>query len=197
MIRTILVASILLISSVAQASFIVNMYEEDGDTLVVGSGALDLTGMSMIDTTVFSSVVTPGHGIISGRTPGIGLNSTNGFDAYSGLTEIGGAFSGGLVSVTSEVSGDSFGVFIFDLIVPHSYISGDYFSGAMIYADQTLSNLGISEWIGTYVWKLPQDTFTLIVGSKPTIPVPEPSIIALMFTGLIGLGIARRKVRKS
>ena len=40
--------------------------------------------------------------------------------AQAGIAFSGNAFSGGLVGISSDVSGDSFGAFIFDLIVPPS-----------------------------------------------------------------------------
>lgn len=158
-----------ILASTANADFTTYIYEQEGNTVVAGFGTIDLTGLIMIDDSVFSSRVSPGQGVISGRTPGIGAYSINGADFYTGIVEVGGAFSGGAVSITNEIYNDSFGVFLFDVIVPQGYVSGEYFSASMVYRNQTLSNLGMSEFIGSYIWKLPQDTFTLVIGEAPPI----------------------------
>ena len=104
---------------------------------------------------------------LSGRTPGFGLHSPSGLDAYTGPIVLpDGPFSDTNHNQTSNVSGDSFGVFIWDVIVPAGYISGDFFSGSFIYERQTLSNLSMSEYLGSFLWTLPNDTITLAVSAN-------------------------------
>ena len=60
-----------------------------------------------------------------------------------------------------------------------------------MYSGESFTSLGLTP--GTYVWTMPNDSFTLNVG--PTAFVPEPSSVALLgigVTGLCGYGWRRR-----
>lgn len=67
--------------------------------------------------------------------------------------------------------------------IPYDFNTSRQFSVAGVYANPFLPGLGNSNLIEEVMFA----TFS-------PVSVPEPSIIALMFTGLIGLGLARRKV---
>jgi hypothetical protein len=77
------------------------------------------------------------------------------------------------------------------LFVPSGYVSGSALSDSSTYDTATFASLGLTP--GSYVWSwgigADADTFTIDVGS----PIPEPASLALLATGLIGLGLNRGK----
>ena len=79
------------------------------------------------------------------------------------------------------------------MVVPLGYTSGSSISGSAVFTNQTFSSLGLTP--GSYTYTLPNDTVTVnIVAPAPA--VPEPSSVASMGVGslgLLGLLVAARR----
>ena len=139
----------------AQAGFIVTRQQVGPDVVTTGSGAIDLTGLTLLGSS--GHLVSYGGRIsgptFGGRRFGIFVSSASG-----DTVGIGGIPLAGVV-----------------LTVPAGYVSGTALSGSTTYSDSTLGQL-IPGTPGTYVWRWgtgANQNFTLQV----KIPVPASTAI--------------------
>jgi hypothetical protein len=83
-----------------------------------------------------------------------------------------------------------------DILVPAGYVSGHPLSDTATYDNQTLSSLGVTPGTYTWTWGDP-DSFTADIGTVS--PVPEPTTLWLMASGMLGLAglisVQRRQKR--
>jgi len=139
----------------ARAGFILTRQQVGPDVVTTGSGAIDLTGLTLLGSS--------GHQVSYGGR-------------ISGPTFGGRRFE---ISVSSR-SGDTVGIGSFPLAgvfltVPAGYVSGTALSGSTTYSDSTLGQL-IAGTPATYVWRWgtgANQNFTLQV----KIPVPASTAI--------------------
>ena len=172
----------------ASADVIIYGYEDGSDVIFSGGGSLDLTGLG-----------APGGpqdftGVILGRVqadePELLFLDAN-VDVYlEAATVVADPFGPGFITDADVVSGDAFGFEGSILVTPFGYASGDLLSASMSFLGESFSTMGLIA--GTYVWSLPNDSFTVIIGERP-VPVPEPGTLALLGIGLLGMGAARRR----
>ena len=155
----------------AQAGYIVTLQQVGPNVVATGSGAIDLTGLTVsqsfsqnpgikpyghlgagpasIATGPTSSSVHPYFGAITG--PRIFGSSANFTLASSG--------SGDMVGITAGLAFQTF------LSVPTGYHSGSFLSDSATYSGQSFATLGVTP--GTYVWKWgsgANQNFTLQIG---------------------------------
>ena len=155
--------SLLIVASPAQGGFIVTLEQVGGNVVAKGSGAIDLTGLTLSPNT---------FGAIAGLVPKVafvdtgpaGLNgSLNGYLGFSGPT----SFGSSLATSASSGSGDFVGMHgIGLLLLPMGYVSGTALSDTSTYDNATFSTLGATP--GTYVWMWGtgvNQNFTLQIGS--------------------------------
>lgn len=168
------------------------------DVVANGSGAIDLTGLTLLHTGFgIGSGVDPSGAFIVTATaivPPVALVSA--YTGFTGPTSFGG---GGYTSPSSG-SGDYVGIIgngdlegdLNDatwLIVPDGYASGSPLSDTMTFDNTTLWSLGMTPGVYTWTWGAALsgegDSFTLDV-----VAVPESSTWAMMLLGFGGLGFA-------
>jgi len=164
----------------ATAGYIVVLEQVGFNVVAIGSGALDLTGLSSAGSTSTGAEINAQSGLmISGPT----LGTVDGYTTISGPTNFG---IGSLIH-TSTGTGDLVGVVgaccAPRILVPQGYLSDTALSDISIYNNQTLSSLAVTP--GTYEWTWGtgvNQRFTLEVAS-----VPEPNSMALLLSALVSL----------
>jgi hypothetical protein len=174
-------------SPLAQAAaYTVTLAQVGSNVVATGSGTIDLTGLSLFESGVSTTIgIAPFEGIIV--TAAASGGAFNGYAGFTGPTSFG---SGGETLINSG-SGDIVGIGgdIDTLAVPAGYTSGNPLSNTSTYDNATFASLGVTP--GTYEWMWGLGTnqnFTLIIGGTS---VPEPSAIALLGTGLAGFFLVR------
>ena len=172
----------------ANAAVIATMTQVGANVVVSASGTLDISSLTPDLNISAVSQIYPAH-----PTLFFGSLTRQNVPAYI-LPSYPPAFGTGTVTVSSTTTGNSFGIIGGDLVVPSGYISGTSLSGKMTFGGTTIAALGATPGTYTTNWGsgAKADRFTLTVG-----PVPEPSSIALLATGIgvlgLGMQVTRRK----
>ncbi len=176
-----LLAGIAFVGPAAHAGYVVTLTQVGDSVVATGSGTIDLSGLTFLESTGGGVVIEPSRGTISlGPT---GVSSDDVYTGFTGPTSFGSGFG----AVASSGSGDFVGISynLGEIGVPEGYVSGSSLSDTATWDDATFASLGVTP--GTYVWTWGTaaaddiDTFTLDV-------VPEPGSLALLGTALIGIG---------
>jgi PEP-CTERM motif len=165
----------------ARAGYIVDLRQQGSDVVASASGAIDLTGLRLFNTTCCESPALNATSavIITGRR-------LSEIDGYTGLVSGPMDFGNGS-NVASSGSGDLVALLAHGdiLEVPTGYVSDSPLSSTATWDSQTFMSLGATP--GTYKWTWgtgANQNFTLVIGAV----VPEPSTWAMMLLGFAGLG---------
>lgn len=142
--------AVLLLSGPAnllRADFVFTLTQVGPDVVVNGGGTLNLSALTLYDTTAgTSSSILPASGYI-----GV---------AGSVFTYVGGGFSGptafgdNVFTYASSASGDAVGIEAngFFLFVPAGYVSGTPLSNTMTFNNATFASLGFTPGTYIYTW---------------------------------------------
>ena len=186
-----LAATVMLSAAQANASVIFTLQDINGYPVMTGSGTLDLTGMTQ---TVHTFGIDPRMGSQTFFLVGAKGQTFQEWDGpITGPDVIGPGDFHELPaeSGTGALFGLGFGGPNKSLALPLNYVSGQSLSGTATYGFH-LTAIGSIVTPGTYVWTLPSgDTITLNA-IDPNATVPEPTTLALVATGVVGL-VARRR----
>lgn len=167
-----------------QAGYIVTLEQVGSNVVAIGTGAIDLSGLTLYGTGGGSlAYVAPISGNIF-----IGPEPFEAADTYTGFTGP-TSFGGGGVTLASTGSGDRVGMQanVGVLFVPHNYVSNTPLLSSSTWNNVTLSSLGATP--GTYVWSWGNGSnqdFTLQVGA-----VPEPGTLFLLALGVLMLIVVK------
>lgn len=155
-----------------------------------GSGTLDLTGLTSDGAgTSTSSAINPSVASVT-----LGTTEQADIQFYSGVTGP-ASIGSGLLAFASSGSGDRLTVIGVSgsLAVFDGYTSGGSLAATATFEDASFASLGLLE--GTYVWTWGSganlDSYTLQIGSPSA--VPEPSSLALIGIGGLGMALMRRR----
>ena len=172
---------------------------QDGSSVVAnGSGSIDTSGLTLYGPGAPSNSMDPTFFTL--------VLGAGGADAYAVtfLVDEGlDGFGDGGTSFASGASGDTAGLFILtndqgqftdpligQLYVPAHYVSDGYLSNTTTWDNSTFASLGLIP--GTYMlaWgSSPNQSFTVVVQAG----VAEPSSLALLGAGLLGMLLLRRR----
>lgn len=171
----VLVASAGLLSAQkSPASVIVTATEVGGNVIFSGSGTLNLTDLSLVETKNLSGAIDPGNGFFL-----VGPASVGSVDTFQSITGP-GIFGIGPFASANAGSGDLIGADAPSgvVAVPHGYVSGANLTTSSTFSNATFSSLGLT--MGTYVYNLPHDTFTLQIGAEGSVAVPDTGFTLLL-----------------
>ncbi|MBV9008588.1 MAG: VPDSG-CTERM sorting domain-containing protein [Verrucomicrobia bacterium] len=179
-------AGLLIFGSTAQANYIVTLQQVGPNVAATGSGAIDLTGLSLSQSSATKAGLDPHSGTIT-----TGPATFTPFDLYQGPITGPGSFGSGLGILASSGSGDIAGLTLASRItVPQGYVSGTVLSDSSIYNNATFASLGLTP--GTYEWSWgtgANQNFTLQIGTSR---VPDSgSTLVLLGASLLGLFLLR------
>jgi len=165
--------------------------EQVGSNVVAnGSGAIDLTGLTFLETAFVSAGTEPRTANIVVATGVPGFFSVDEYGGASGPTGFG---SGGF-TVSDTSSGDVFGLIRPLIFVPAGYVSGHSLSDSMTFNNATFASLGVTP--GVYTWRWGTDganqLFRLVIGPN-TVP-DSGSTVSLLGFALLGLAAVRRRL---
>ena len=185
----------------AQAGYIVTLTQQGSDVVASGSGAVDLTGLSLANFPgSFMGAINPGAPplsvpeVITGPAPNPVPS-----DIYSGTLNGPTSFGNGGFTGASSGNGDLVGFLAAGngtfpggaVFVPSGYVSGNPLSDTSTYDNATLNSLGVKP--GTYVWTWgtgANQNFTLRVGAAG-VPDSDSTLSLLLIAGSGLSGLSR------
>jgi len=171
----------------AQA-YTVTLQQTGSNVVATGSGAINLTGLTLSFPSAFSGAVV--FASVGQIETGPASALVDGYTGFAGPTSFG---SGGLFFPNTG-SGDFVGLDATGvpfIAVPQGYVSGAALSDSMTFNNATLASLGVTP--GTYVWTWgdgANQRFTLRIGTVPD----GGSTVSLLGCALLGLAAFRRKL---
>ncbi|APW60977.1 PEP-CTERM sorting domain-containing protein [Paludisphaera borealis] len=177
----------------ARADLTFTLEEVGSDVVLSGSGSINTSVLTPYAQWFFNptAILSPGEGRF---TLGVGFDLGDRYIIYQGAV----VFGPGVLQSASSYTGDALDLNGGDGFIglPPGYVSGAPISLSMTFASQTLATLGATP--GTYTWTLSPggnnggtitDTITLQVGAGAA--VPEPSTLAMLSAGCLGLALRR------
>ena len=186
-------ALFLLSPALSKADVIINFNEIGPDVVATATGFANLTDLTSAGSASTSAFIQPASGPIAL----VGSPTSVSFDIYSGLTSPGLFGTGAFAAPTSGSSG-LVGIDREELYVAAGYTSMSAISEASTYAGQSFATLGLTPGSYTWTWGAGAnaDSLTLNV-STTAAAVPEPSTLAVLSIGAIGLIGYRRRILTS
>ncbi|HEY1890977.1 MAG TPA: PEP-CTERM sorting domain-containing protein [Steroidobacteraceae bacterium] len=198
--------------------FTVILTEQGSNVVANGSGAIDLTGLSLFAADLstscsFFGALAPSHGTVlvgGGNCPSNGTPAFIDWYVAPPSGPVGFGTGRGFEYATPfSGTGDVFGFYYHPcfpscnyiperIIVPQGYVSGDPLSDSSTWDNANYATLGVKP--GTYVWTWgdgANQSFTLDVEGTVPSEVPEPGYLALFAAGLLGIALVRPRRRKS
>lgn len=195
--RLLLVLSLWCLTN-AHAVYTVTMTESAGNVEALGSGSLNVTGLTRnpISPITQTSYVSPNDASVA-----VGPRSFTPADIYETVTGPASTGSGTLLQSNSG-SGDLVGIDTgTSLVVPENYVSGVPLTSSATWTGTTFAGLGLTP--GTYTWTWGSgpnaDSFVLQVGPAPaSSPQSIPTLsewAMIMMAALMAIGAMRYRKR--
>ena len=181
---------LLIISSPAQAGYIVTLEQIGSNVVATGTGALDLTGL-----TLFLSGAGAAPEMHPSSLPSIQTGPTPSaiISAYRGPISGPTSFGTGSNTFASSGTGDMVGITVGTfgpgtgfLIVPDAYVSGNPLSDTSTYNNATFAILGVTPGIYEWTWGTGANQNFTLDAVAPAVP-DSGSTFGLLLVALGGL----------
>ena len=172
----------------AQAGYTVTLQRVGPNVVATGSGAIDLTGLSVSQSFFQDPEIKPfGHILVGPAFIATGPTSSSVHPYFGVITGPASFGSSANFTLASSGSGDMVGISARPdlpsqsfITVPTGYVSGTALSGSATYSGTTLADLGVTP--GTYLWTwgtTANQNFTLTIPpaapTPPSTPTPRPA----------------------
>jgi hypothetical protein len=196
-----LLAAIVLTPCAASATpYVVKLVQHRNNVVATGSGAFDLTGLT-IDTS-FTSIGGYANGLFAASSD-VSLGPISDYsllDAYTGFTGpvsfgdgVGEYATSGTGDVV-EITGNPAYWGVPALFVPSGYVSDTPLASGVTLDNATFASLGVMPGTYTWTWGTGADqSFTLVTA------VPEPAALGMLGLGVLligGFGTLRRREQR-
>ena len=172
----------------AQA-YTVTLHQVEANVVATGSGAINLTGLTLFITSTPQAEVFAQVALITTGQSSVDVPT---YIGSSGPT----SFGSGMGFLPNTSSGDFVGIqgHIGHLFVPAGYVSNHTPSDSMTFTGATFASLGVTPGAYTWTWGtgLANQNFTLQIGPA-TVP-DSGSTVFLLGCALLGLAALRRKL---
>jgi hypothetical protein len=176
----------------AQAGYTVTLRQVGPDVVATGSGAIDLTGLTVSRSFFQNPGIKPfGRILVGPAFIATGPTSSSVHPYFGAITGPGHFGSSANLTLASSGSGSMVGIsarpelaFQTMLSVPTGYVSGTALANSATYSGQTFVTLGVTP--GTYVWKWgtgANQNFTLQIEPPVTTNITNFSTRASVQTG--------------
>ena len=175
----------------AQAGYMVTLEEVGQSVVATGSGAIDVTGLTLVHGFVVPRLYSPGGYISIGGSDGLAEFSDIYTSNVASGTFIAGPASFGSDGPPSDSLnniGNPVGIYGIapELLLPAGYVSDSALSDTATFGG-TFKQLGVTPGRYDWTWGIgANQNFTLLTFR----PIPEPSTWAMMLIGFAGLGYA-------
>ena len=156
----------------AEAGLVITYQEAGSDVVATGSGTVNLAALGFNSKPSIPVGVSP-----SGQYFAVGSGGS--IDFYGGTTGP-NSFGPGGFTIASFGSGDTMGVSVGFVAVPHGYTSGTALSGTATFAGHSFASLGLNPGTYTFNWGSGPTADSLAIQVGPGAAVPEPSSLVLL-----------------
>lgn len=174
----------------ARAAFTFTLSEAAGNVVLVGSGSINTSALTIEAGNQYSPQIVASVAILQACSKTNPVGYTLGGGGLTGPTSFGNGLSVGADSGSGQIVGVlGYGSYI---VVPQGYVSGTPLADSATFNNTTLNKMGFNAGTYVYTWGTGADADSLTV-----IAVPEPSTWATLGVGVVGAGIValhRRRV---
>ena len=177
----------------AQAAYTITFAEVGSDVVAIGTGTLNITGLSFLQSDTSPFQIWPARGWVL-------IGGANAGDLYQAPLTISGSLGAGGQRIANSGAGGKTGILGTSelLFVPTGYVSGTLTTSTSTFTNSSFRSLGLdpgATLTATFNSGANVDTLSVVVpGLSPAIPEPASWTMMITGFGLVGATLRRRKI---